>query len=86
MGHSFICSYLFSDANLYGKTHEGVLVPESISQVNGAAHQKDSHKDRQLSGQNQNGHLRPALRRGRRIPKAFQRVDQLREMYEDKRL
>lgn len=34
-----------------------MLVPESISQINSVTHQKDSHKDRQLSGQNQNRHL-----------------------------
>lgn len=45
------------DSDLHGQTDEGVLVPESFGQANGVTHQKDSHKDRQLSGQDQNGHL-----------------------------
>lgn len=56
--HWLISPNELSDFNLHGQTHEGVLVPESISQINSVTHQKDSHKDRQLSGQNQNGHLR----------------------------
>lgn len=34
-----------------------MLVPESVCQTHSVAHQKDSHEDRQLSGQNQDRHL-----------------------------
>lgn len=59
---SLVVSSCISDFNLHGQTHEGVLVPEPVGQADGVAHQKDSHKDRQLSGQNQNRHLRPPPR------------------------
>lgn len=60
---SLVVSSCISDFNLHGQTHEGVLVPEPVGQADGVAHQKDSHKDRQLSGQNQNRHLRPPKRK-----------------------
>lgn len=66
-----------------------MLVPESISQVNSVTHQKDSHKDRQLSGQNQNRHLSLPREEEADTLKAFedvQRVDHLREFSQDKRL
>lgn len=47
----------FPDFNVHRKTYEGVLVSESLCQINGATHQKDSDKNRQLSGQNESGLL-----------------------------
>lgn len=59
-----------------------MLVPESFGQINGVTHQKDSDKDRQLSGQNQNGYLSPPREEEAEVLKDFediQRVDHLRE-------
>lgn len=66
-----------------------MLVPESLGQINSITHQKDSHKDRQLSGQNQNRHLSLLQEEEADVLKAFediQRVDHLREIIKDKRL
>ena len=57
-------SFSFSDSYVDLQTNEGVLVPEPIRQTYRFTHQKDAHKNRQLSGQNQGGLLN-VFQRGR---------------------
>jgi len=42
-----------SDSLCFGKTDEGVLVPEPVCQAHGVAHQEDPGQDSQLSGEGQ---------------------------------